>query len=155
VNHKFRTLVEDLEPTFQALLRKRPITSAALPRDLPKRAVYLFSEAEKYLYVGRTNNLRRRIQDHCRESSNHNKATFAFRIARQETGRTQASYSSSGSRGDLEADPIFGPAFGGAKARIRSMDLRFVEEGDPTRQALLEIYAATVLETPFNDFENH
>jgi hypothetical protein len=35
------------------------------------------------------------------------------------------------------------------------MDLRFVEEADPTRQALLEIYAATVLETPFNDFENH
>lgn len=155
VNQKFRKLVEDLEPTFQALVQKRPVTSAALPRDLPKRGVYLFSEAEKHLYVGRTDNLRRRIQDHCRESSNHNKATFAFRIARRETGRTEASYSTSGSRGELETDPVFGPAFGRAKARIRSMDFRFVEEGDPTRQALLEIYAATVLETPFNDFENH
>jgi len=30
-----------------------------------------------------------------------------------------------------------------------------VEETDPTRQALLEIYAATVLKTPFNDFDTH
>lgn len=155
MNQKFRKLVEDLEPAFQALVQKRPVTSAALPRDLLKRGVYLFSEAGKHLYVGRTDNLRRRIQDHSRESSNHNKATFAFRIARRETGRTQASYSTPGSRGELETDPVFGPAFGRAKARIRSMELRFVEEGDPTRQALLEIYAVTVLETPFNDFENH
>ena len=82
------------------------------------------------------------------------KATFAFRIARLETG-IKASYKSEGSRDELEKDPIFGPAFVAAKARIRGMDLRFVEEQDPTRQALLEIYAATVLETPFNDFENH
>ena len=128
MNQRFRKLVEDLEPTFQALVQKRPVISAALPRDLPKRGVYLFSEAEKHLYVGRTDNLRRRIQDHCREGSNHNKATFAFRIARRETNRTQASYRTSGSRGELETDPVFGPAFGRAKARIRSMDLRFVEE---------------------------
>ena len=41
------------------------------------------------------------------------------------------------------------------KARIRDMNVRFVAEADPTRQALLEIYAATVLNTPYNDFENH
>jgi hypothetical protein len=35
------------------------------------------------------------------------------------------------------------------------MDLRFVEESDPTRQALLEIYVAVTLKTPFNDFDNH
>ena len=155
MNQKFRKLVEDLEPTFKALVQKRSVTSASLPSDLPRRGIYLFSEAEKHLYVGRTDNLRRRIQDHCRESSNHNKATFAFRMARRETGRIQASYNTSGSRRELETDPVFGPAFGRAKARIRSMDLRFVEETDPTRQALLEIYAATVLETPFNDFKNH
>jgi hypothetical protein len=52
-------------------------------------------------------------------------------------------------------DAVFGPAFIASKLRIRSLDLRFVEEQDPTRQALLEIYAATVLDTPFNDFANH
>ena len=35
------------------------------------------------------------------------------------------------------------------------MKIRFVEETDPVRQALLEIYVATVLETPYNDFDNH
>jgi hypothetical protein len=32
------------------------------------------------------------------------------------------------------------------------MDVRYVEETDPQRQALLEIYVAVVLETPYNDF---
>ncbi len=50
---------------------------------------------------------------------------------------------------------VFASAFKEAKRRIASMDLRFVEESDPTRQALLEIYAATVLRTPYNDFHNH
>ncbi len=35
------------------------------------------------------------------------------------------------------------------------MDIRFAEEFDSVRQALLEVYAATALQTPFNDFENH
>jgi hypothetical protein len=35
------------------------------------------------------------------------------------------------------------------------MDLRYVVEGDPLRQALLEIYVAVVLETQCNDFETH
>ncbi len=35
------------------------------------------------------------------------------------------------------------------------MDIRYVEETDPIKQALLEIYTATALRTPYNDFENH
>jgi hypothetical protein len=35
------------------------------------------------------------------------------------------------------------------------MNLRFVEENDPVRQALLEIYVAVTLNTPYNDFDNH
>jgi len=55
----------------------------------------------------------------------------------------------------LSKDPAFAQAFAAAKARIRQMDLRFVEENDPFRQALLEIYAAIALNTPHNDFETH
>jgi hypothetical protein len=51
-------------------------------------------------------------------------------------------------------EPEFSTAFTEAKARIRKMDVRFVEESDPTRQALLEIYVAVVLATPYNDFDN-
>ncbi len=155
MNRDFRNIVDRIEETFQALIQTSSILPTELPRDLPKRGIYLFSEAQKHLYVGRTDNLRRRIQDHCRPGSNHNKATFAFRLARHETGMTKASYSPAGSRQNLELDPVFGPVFAESKARIRAMHLRFVEEEDATRQALLEIYAATVLHTPFNDFENH
>jgi hypothetical protein len=35
------------------------------------------------------------------------------------------------------------------------MDLRFVEEWDPTRQALLEIYVSVFLRTKYNDFDTH
>lgn len=35
------------------------------------------------------------------------------------------------------------------------MDVRYVEEVDPVKQTLLEVYVATVLGTPYNDFENH
>ena len=35
------------------------------------------------------------------------------------------------------------------------MDYRCVEETDPTKQALLEIYCAAVLATEHNDFDNH
>jgi hypothetical protein len=48
--------------------------------------------------------------------------------------------------------PDFLAAFSEAKARVRAMDFRFVEQRDQTRQALLEIYAAVVLETKYNDF---
>jgi hypothetical protein len=155
VNAKFATLVESLEPAFQRLIQMTPVKADTLPRAMPKKGVYLFSEGTEHLYVGRSDNIRRRIGLHCRASSQHNQATFAFRMARTQTGRTEAAYTVSGSRLQMAHDPVFGPAFVACKTRIRSFDLRFVEESDPTRQALLEIYAATVLETPFNDFANH
>jgi hypothetical protein len=52
-------------------------------------------------------------------------------------------------------DSAFAAAFGAAKVQIASMDIRFVEEAGPVKQALLEIYVATILRTPHNDFETH
>lgn len=132
-----------------------PVSAEQLPRAMPKQGIYLFSDGGVHLYVGRSDNIRGRIALHCRASSQHNQATFAFRMARHQTGRVEAAYTSSGSRKEMAKDAVFGPVFVACKARIKSMALRFVEERDATRQALLEIYAATVLETPFNDFENH
>jgi hypothetical protein len=51
----------------------------------------------------------------------------------------------------LCAEPTFAEAFQQAKARVRNMDLRFVEEADLTRQALLEIYVSVVLRTKYNE----
>lgn len=151
----FTRLVESLEPKYQALVGMAPVRYGSLPRELPIRGIYLFSEGTAHLYVGRTNRLRERLRGHCVPSGSHFTATFAFRIARTTTGRIAASYCKSGSRADLLKDEAFASTFEAAKRRIAAMDLRFIEESDPTRQALLEIYAATVLKTPYNDFDNH
>jgi hypothetical protein len=83
-------------------------------------------------------------------------AALAFRLARKETGNLVASYKKGEkSRTGLMQDASFVSAFNMAKSRIRSMGLRFIEESDPIRQALFEIYVAVVLRTPYNDFDTH
>ena len=154
--HKvFQEFIESLEPTFQKLMKMTPVSVATLPREMPQAGVYLFSEDDVHLYVGRTNTMKQRLQSHCRPSSGHNSATFAFRLARQETGMTKATYTPVGSRADLEKHPDFAPEFRFQKQRVRKMDVRFVSEPEPRRQALLEMYVAIALGTPHNDFDNH
>jgi hypothetical protein len=155
MNSKFKELTESLEPKFQELINMAPARYGSLPKNLPKRAIYLFSQNGEHLYVGRTNNLRARLRGHCSPTAKHFSATFAFRIARQNSGRTKATYTSKGSRADLCNDEIFAPMFKDAKVKVANMDLRYVEEIDPVKQTLLEVYIATVLNTPYNDFENH
>jgi hypothetical protein len=151
----FQVLADSLHPKFEALLKAQAFSYPSLPTRLPERGIYLFSEAESHLYVGRSNRLRRRVQHHCRPGGTHLSATFAFRIARADANYTVASYKTEGSRAKLCADPAFAQTFGVAKARVANMQIRCVEETDPVVQALLEIYVATVLRTPFNDFDNH
>ncbi|WP_161949904.1 GIY-YIG nuclease family protein [Desulfofustis glycolicus] len=133
----------------------KPVSVVTLPRQMPMAGIYLFSEKDCHLYVGRTNNLRRRLQNHCHPSSGHNSATFAFRLARELTGIVQPTYVSKGSRVSLQQHPVFGPEFLTQKKRVREMQVRFVEESDPMKQALMEMYVSVSLSTPHNDFDNH
>lgn len=132
-----------------------PVKMSALPKRLPEKCIYLFSEEEDHLYVGRTRRLRNRLRQHSIAGARHNQAVFAFRLAREQTGRLTATYSAEGSRAALLTDRDFSEAFTQAKNRVRNMDLRFVEEADPLRQALLEIYVSIVLGTKYNDFDTH
>jgi len=152
---KFAKLIDTLEEKRVALLGMDAVHYGALPRAMPVRGVYLFSDGAKHLYVGRTNRMRQRLGGHCRPSASHFSASFAFRLAREATGNLKATYKTAGSRASLLQDPVFLTAFSTSKRGVASYDLRFVGEDEPTRQALLEIYIATVLETPYNDFDNH
>lgn len=155
MEEKFNSYISKLPSLLNELLFMSPVKPDALPSILPQKGIYLFTEEGKHLYVGRSNNIRKRIQYHSRLSANHNQATFAFRIARLATKLEKATYKPKGSRKQLEDDQIFGPAFIKAKERVRNMEIRFIEVNDPVQQALLEIYVAITLRTPFNDFENH
>jgi hypothetical protein len=102
----------------------------------------------------------RGLNYHCRPPSTllskDDQAVFAFLLAREKTNRTSPVYKKGeGNRSWLVQDPDFLAAFLEAKARVRAMDFRFVEQTDQTLQALLEIYTAVVLRTKYNDFANH
>jgi hypothetical protein len=156
MDQKFASLVETLAPKLDRLLAMPPLTDGALPRGIPECGVYLFTENSKHLYVGRSNDLRGRYGRHCRPGATDRQAAFAFQLAREVTGRVIRSYKQDeNSRRALMELPDFCDAFTAAKARIRRMDYRFVEETDQNCQALLEIYCSIVLGTPYNDFKTH
>jgi hypothetical protein len=155
MNEKFMKHVVALDAAYSRLVEMAPVYMCALPKAIPAAGVYLFSEQSQAMYVGRTNRMRPRLQEHCRISSPHNAAPFAFRLARETTGRTDASYRRAGSRTQLERDPDFKIAFERAKDRVREMEVRFVAELDPLRQGLLEVYVAFVVGAKYNDFDTH
>jgi hypothetical protein len=153
MNERFAEAIQSLQPSLERLLAMEPVTTANLPRDMPKSGVYLFTEAADHLYVGRSNRLRSRICRHGALCAKQNAAALAFRIARETTGKKQPSYKPADSRKALVQQPAFARAFSEAKARIRTMEVRYIGEPDQLRQALLQIYVAVTLGTPFNDFD--
>jgi excinuclease UvrABC nuclease subunit len=60
----FKEYIESLEPSFQRLMNMEPATVATLPREMPRAGIYLFSESGENLYVGRTNTIKQRLQNH-------------------------------------------------------------------------------------------
>jgi excinuclease UvrABC nuclease subunit len=71
--------------------------------------VYIFSEDGHALYVGCTNNMRKRFQYYTR--NNLNQATFAFLLARAQTVNKKATYKKEGSRDDLLNQSAFSYVF--------------------------------------------
>ena len=155
MDQKFSEITQNLEPLLNQLLNMSPVQAGSLPKSMPKRGIYLFSEKGEHLYVGRSNNIRRRIRLHCRPSATHLSAAFAFLITRKDTGKLKPSYKKEGSRKELMSNPEFNTAFTTELKRINKMDLRFIEVNDPIQQALFEIYVHIALQTPFNNFDNH
>lgn len=153
---RFVTITSSLDEKLNVLLASKPLTFGQLQSSMPLAGVYLFSENDRHLYVGRSNRLRERYFLHCRPGSRQNQASFAYKLAREGLGLTSASYvSGTQTRTGLAATSAFVELFTAAKLRIKQMAYRYVEETDQTRQALLEAYCAIVLETPYNDFDTH
>lgn len=147
---EFTELVELLTPLCEAL-RAMPSVSK-LPAKEKIKGVYLFTEVGKHLYVGRSNHIRRRYKQHFAPGSRINDAPFAVLLARELTGILRA-YSGENVRKKLALNETFLAAFSDAKARISRMEFRFIQEGDPIRQTLLEVYCVVVLATQYNKFE--
>lgn len=156
MDRKFQDLLSTLTPSLDRLRKTPPMEFRSPLPDLPRKGAYLFSEGSRHLYIGRSNNLRQRYRLHCHRGATDRQAAFAFRLAREATGRMTPSYrQGDDSRQGLMQDEKFQAAFADAKKRIIKMKYRYVEEPDQIRQALLEIYCAVALQTPYNDFGTH
>ncbi len=53
MNEDFQKYVEALHAKLELLINMKPVNVATMPKDAPTKAVYLFSENDKNLYVGR------------------------------------------------------------------------------------------------------
>jgi hypothetical protein len=148
----FSSLTEQLATKFRSLIAMTPVAAEDVPEDTPRAGIYLFSEHGVHMYAGRT---KRKL---CVRIRNHFSAArdcpFAWLLAREITG-FRPTYRREGSRADLLTRPDFARIYEEQKKRIRRMDVRFVEESDPLRQTLLEIYAAVVSRAKYNNFNCH
>lgn len=150
----FAHLLEEIIPAFEKLMDSEPHIGPAplalFPKGASEKGVYLFSEAGEHLYVGRTNRVRKRYREHIIRG--HNGAPFAFNLAKKQCPKWDKTERT---REDLSSDSTFSPAFLAAKKRVSVMEFRWVQIDDPNCQCILEIYAALVLNTEYNTFENH
>ena len=148
---RFAGQLEIVEASFRRLVARALVRMDEHRSTTPKRAgVYVIVERDRAIYVGRTRDLRRRLNDHL--SSSVSKAALAVRMARDDTG-LRASYKKEHSARHLfKTDEAFRAAFNSATERISAMHVLYVIEEDDVRQALLEIYAAVQLNTPYNSF---
>jgi hypothetical protein len=140
MHEKFAKYVDTLEESFERLVHMKPVKIRDL-RQPPEKCVYLFSESGRHRYVGRTDHFRQRIRNHSVDSADYNQAPFAFKRAqiafshlkssRGEKSEDIASATEPITRKEQAANPIFQQFFQRAKADLREMDLRYVEENRP------------------------
>lgn len=114
--------------------------------------IYVLIEEGKPVHVGRTRNLRQRLQGH--RSNSHYSASFAFKRARREL-EIIASYKPEGSRAQLAKDSFFGPVFRKHIEQVRAMSYKFVELESKLDQYLLELYAVLEYDLPDDEFDTH
>ncbi|MCZ7936654.1 GIY-YIG nuclease family protein [Agrobacterium salinitolerans] len=156
MHEKFRILVERLHEKYEVLTQSEPLSAKQLPPKERGAGVYTFSDNGKVIYVGRTNNVKKRFAQHTGDGAKHNQAALAFKFARQILNIPKPTYKPDEySRANLMLSEKFMETFLTEKRRLRALEFRFVEESDPTRQALLEIYVSEVCDSPNNDFDNH
>ncbi len=126
--------------------------------------VYVLSEGDRAVFVGRISNLHKRLRHH--RSGHPRVATLAGKMARVKTGRTasKSGRSASNALHLHDTDEAFREAFDEAVDRIRAMEVRYItvdeDEDAGVLQALIQLHAAVELGTlelcggGYNSFRN-
>ena len=125
-------------------------------QNLPQFAgIYVFYENEEPIYVGRANNIKKRISGHTLPSSGHNSANFAFNLARLEFEESLSE--SKKGRETLMENPNFFVKFSKFKKQLFASKIKCIEIQNDIIQTMFEPYLALKLGTyPINNnFDNH
>lgn len=153
--NKFESLITTL-PDLLKKLERQPYKTREDLYQLTDSGIYVFYENGKAIYVGRSNRLKARIQEHGRPSSTCNSAPFAFNLAKEEFRKDHPNIDIRNmSRKDLENLEDFQSFFVKAKNRVANMQVRILDLDNQNQQALFEICAALALDTKYNDFNTH
>ena len=124
--------------------------------ELPKYAgIYVFYEQDKPIYVGRTDNIRKRIQEHTSKGSRIGSAALAFNLAKndfeKEVGKLKLK------RNELNDNDKFKELFSKRKNYLFTCRFKCIELEHDILQTICEPFFAFKLGTyPINNtFENH
>ena len=138
-----------MRPTLEQLL-----AAPRAPQRIPKvPGIYLFSDGERYRYVGQTRDLSKRLAQHTQPSGTHYGATLAFLIAKEQPALAGANVRQR--RRALQSDTAFVSHFVAAKAQVAGWDIQFIQVDDPNVQTVFEVFVHLVLHTDLNTFETH
>ena len=149
VNHPsdFQRILDKMPGYLQELEQSKLYARNEL-KELPfKRGVYVFYENGKPLYVGRSDRLKERIQEHGQKSSDSASTPLATGLVRKKLGKSKKELSG------RQVEKL--PCYADAKASVRAMGVRAVEIRSCNEQHVFELYAHLALGTPHNDFCNN
>lgn len=152
MNEELRSLLAQMDPLL-VKLKACPPETFATRKKLPDRGVYVFYDGEKALYVGRSNQIWKRIGTHGREGASQEQASFAFRLLAKNYNLT-VGHGTGANRSQVAKR--YAAEFREQKRRVRSMTVRAVAVTDDTKSYFFEAYAILALgTTEFNKFEPH
>ena len=135
------------------------------------KGIYTFYEGEKALYVGRSDRVTSRINEHGdgKIGKRSSKAALAVILAKEKLLRKNCSEHKHTPMKDIwnlkefqdlkygkvKGRKDFKNFFNEAQLRIHKMRVGVVEIEDPNEQSIFEVYAHLELDTPYNSFRNH
>ncbi|MBE9565439.1 MAG: GIY-YIG nuclease family protein, partial [Proteobacteria bacterium] len=99
----FRRRIDELPVLMKELQADTPRRWDNLG-ELPKSGIYLLFDRGKPIYVGRSRNIKSRLQSHGRPKSTHYSASFAFLMAKMKAERRGVDLAGK-TRKALEQDP--------------------------------------------------
>ncbi|HJH32332.1 MAG TPA: hypothetical protein C5S50_09210 [Methanosarcinaceae archaeon] len=149
---KFEEIIDKL-PNLLEQLKNSPSKNRDTLGTLPQKGIYVFYEKKCPVYVGRSNRIKERLQEHSRPSSTHTSATFAFNLAKEDAIKNGMDVNNK-TRAHLENDSAFSSLYTETKERVSKMSIKVIEIDDPIIQTIFEVYVSVQFNT-FNDFDTH